>query len=171
MNGPLPDQQLVGDDADRVDVAARVDLGAEELLGRHVAGRAHDLAHLRQRRGIDARDAEIADLDAPVVVDQDVRGLDVAVHDALLVRVAQPVEELADHLPDLLQREVRLLLHVLEQRLAVHQLHHDVGDLVVLAVVVDRGDARMGQPADRLRLVAEARQRVLQVGRVERAPW
>src|SRR5262249_34841227 len=86
---PLPHQELVGNDAHGVDVAARIDIGAEELFGRHVAGRAHDLAYLGQGGRIDASNPEIADLDAAVVVQEEVGRLDITMHYPLSVCIAQ----------------------------------------------------------------------------------
>ena len=93
--GLAPGQQFVGDDADRIEVGMRVDFGAEKLFGRHVMRRAEHVADLRQVGRLDARDAEVADLDAAVAVDEDIRRLDVAVHDAFGVGMADAVEQLA----------------------------------------------------------------------------
>ena len=79
------------------------------------------------------------------------------------VRVAEAVEQLADDLADFADFVADFLLQMLRQRFAVDELHHDVGDRVVLAVVVNLHDARMHQAADRLRFVAEALHDVLQV--------
>ena len=61
---------------------------APGLLGGHVAGRAHDLAGLGLAR-VDLEplgQAEVGDLGGAVAVEQDVGRLEVAVHDAGLVR-------------------------------------------------------------------------------------
>ena len=93
--------------------------------------------------GVHARDAEVADLDAAVIVDDDVGRLDVAMHDALGMGVADGVEQLTEDLPGLRETSYWVSLEqVLVQRLAVHVLHHDIGDVVVFAVVVDLHDAR-----------------------------
>ena len=104
----------------------------------------------REGRGVDARDAEVGDLDAAVVVDEDVGGLQVAVDHALPVRVGEPVEHLADDLPGVLEAVLRHLLEVVRERLAVHQLHHDAGEVLGLDEVVDRGDARVREAPDGL---------------------
>jgi hypothetical protein len=91
---------------DREQVGARIDLLPLHLLGRHVLQRA-DHAALRARgfAGIlDAGDAEVGELDAPARLDQQVGRLDVAVDDALLVRVVERAEQVADDLQRLLQR-------------------------------------------------------------------
>ena len=111
--GKRDGDELVDEDAERVDVAAQVDLegGASCLLGAHVRHRSADVAELAQlaRLGIrvrDAREAEVEDLDLreargpptwlPVALeppggrrdDEDVRRLQVAVDDSALVGVA-----------------------------------------------------------------------------------
>ena len=90
-------------DADRVDVGARVDRpAADRLLGRHVVRRADDDVGLRGVAAdvaAQAREAEVEDADviagAQLLADHDVRRLDVAVDDALRVRVREPGRDLA----------------------------------------------------------------------------
>ncbi len=75
------DEHLGQHDAKGEDVAPRVELAAEHLLGRHVAELALELpgvgAALDLRR---ARDAEVGQLDRARAVDEDVAGRHVAVH-------------------------------------------------------------------------------------------
>ena len=60
------------------------------LLGRDVGGRAHDLAGLRERHALGrAGDAEVGHLDPAVGGDEEVGGLHVAVHDPGGVRDAE----------------------------------------------------------------------------------
>jgi hypothetical protein len=89
-----PGQQLEEDDAERVDVAARVDPAAVELLGRHVGRRADDHPGSRERGRVHAggaRDPEIEEVDRSVARDHDVARLHVAVHDAGEMRGRQRV--------------------------------------------------------------------------------
>ena len=85
-------QQLVERHAQRVDVGAVVDdhpLG-QRLLGAHVAERAEQVAGHRQPGvALDAGQAEVGDPEVAARVDQQVRRLDVAVQDPLLVRVLE----------------------------------------------------------------------------------
>ena len=98
----LAREQVIQGRAERVDIAARIDLLATELLGRHEAGCAVDDADpgLERVRGIhEHRHPGLLDLaddlrEAPVdhdrlaeISDEDVRRLDVAVDDPSLVRV------------------------------------------------------------------------------------
>ena len=99
-------RELVEHDAEREHVGAAVDGLAAHLLRRHVGHRAHDLTGSRERprhglglrcqrrvetgvRRFELREPEVEHLHAPVARQHHVRGLDVAVHHALLVRRRQ----------------------------------------------------------------------------------
>ena len=86
-----PGEQLEEDDPERVHVALRPDLSAARLLGRHVLGRPDDGARRGQRRVREGpSDAEVRDLGVALAVEEDVRRLQVAVDDPVLVGVARP---------------------------------------------------------------------------------
>ena len=88
-------QHLVQDDAEGVEVRARVDLAPQRLLGRHVLAGAEHAAGLGQARLLErAGDAEVGHADAPVVADQDVAGLQVAVDAAAGVGGGEAVRDL-----------------------------------------------------------------------------
>ena len=89
-----PREHLEGHAADGVEVGPRPDVLRHRLLGRHVGGgadrrprRGEERArlHLVRRLG----DAEVGDLHAPVDRDHQVLGLEVAVHDPVLLRVGE----------------------------------------------------------------------------------
>ena len=91
-NGRLQRQQLVERGAQGIDVRAMVDQGhlAAGLLGAHVAHRAHQVAGARQRGvGLAAGQAEVRDPELAVAVQQQIGGLDVAMHDAALMGCVQ----------------------------------------------------------------------------------
>ena len=127
-----PGEELVEDEAERVDVAARRDFAAGELLGRHVGGRAG-----AQRFAGRSRQAEIGDADPAVAVEHDVGGLQIAMDDAAIVRRGQA----RAHLPRDLDRAVlRKAADAAEQRrqiLAVDVLHRQERVTLELADVVD----------------------------------
>ena len=87
----------------------------------------------------DARQAEIGEINMPFVIDQDVRGLDVAVQDAARIRVRQRVRDGADDLEDLLRAEFLLLENGFE-RLAFDEAQDEEGDAFKCAEIVDRDD-------------------------------
>ena len=159
-------EQLEEDDAGRVEVGASVDGLAACLLGREILGGAEHGTGLGDRRGVvrdGARDAEVHHLDLAGLGDHDVARLDVAVHEERPVAVFQCREYLRDdaHGFGLLDRAVGD--DVLEEP-SVDELHHDVGDLLLIAQLVDRGllarvedpdDGRMRHPGGLLGLLAE----------------
>ena len=142
-------QALEGDDPERVDVGRgrrRAPLG---LLGRDVGGRAHHLAGLREGHPVrGAGDAEVGDLDPAVGGDEEVGGLDVAVDDAGGVGHAECLGRLGEQVAGRVGVERRAGPQQRRERLALDELHHEVGargrGAVVEragAVVVDRRDA------------------------------
>ena len=156
-----PGRHLIRDETDRVEVGPGSHLARRDLLGRHVRGGAEAIAGPGQRRAprsIESpRDAEIGDLHASVRAHQDVLGLDVAMHEALLVRIAEPREHALEHAEQL--REAQLLRRLLEpraQRPTLEELHDDVRQAVVLEEVMDRDDVRVTQRRHHLRLAREA---------------
>ncbi len=85
---PAIGDELVGDDAGREDVAARIGGVTMQLLRRHVAGRPdRDVA--RAAGAGKARDAEIQNLQPVVLIDDQVRGLDVPMDDLVGVGIRE----------------------------------------------------------------------------------
>ena len=146
-------EHLVADHAQRVDVAAVVEprIG-EALLGRHVGRRADRRSRARQvrrlgRRAHQLHHAEVEHLHevgiVGVVGQEDVLGLEIAVHDPLLVDRADRRRDLAQdaHGGALVERPLHLEAGA--QRLALEHLHDDVVDRVRLSEVGDVDDVRM----------------------------
>ena len=93
LERPPAREDLVQRDPERIDVGAARDGDAlrRHLLGTHVRERSEDFARRRDgvARGLPAREAEVDELHPAPRVDQDVRGLHVAVQDSHLVRGVQ----------------------------------------------------------------------------------
>ena len=175
--GTTPRHHFVQDAAERPDVRAFVGRAPARLLRRHVGGRAENHAHLsawpavasgkggsRERRRILGvprprrtrrihrfREPEVQHLHRAVPTDLDVRGLQIAMDDALLVRGFQGRRDLLRDRQRVGERH-RTARDVHRQILALDELH-DQGARARLSRVrrrrlfdpVDRGNVRMVQ--------------------------
>ena len=152
----LPRQQLIKQHAGREDVDAVIDLPAEVMLGRDVAGGAHQHIGARTVGRFNARNAEVGQLDAAIAHDDDVGRLDVAVPDRVVVREFQRIEQLRHDAHGVALVEVGAARQVFAQRIAFHVLHGDEGVLRVFAILVNGHDTGVVERAGRLRLAAKA---------------
>ena len=155
--GTFAREQLEEDDAQAVDVAAPVNGFALGLLRAHVERTAQDGSgggEFVVGGGL-LGDAEIGEKGGAVGAEEDVRRLDVPVHDAALVGVA----ERPPHLPDQVQGPLRIhpggFLDPCLEITALHVLHGDPHHVVHGADVVDGDDVGMGQGRDDAALVEE----------------
>ena len=161
----LPGRHLVEDGSRREDVGPRVDGRALRLLRGHVARRSHHGALAGQRHRLGRVSAlrllkqlgetEVEYLDQAVRPDDDVLGLDVAVHDAQLVGLAERAGYLS--------REVEYLVerrdaggHPVAQRPSLDEFHGDERRPVDLVDLVDGGDVGMVDGGRGLSLADEA---------------
>ena len=92
--------------------------------------------------GDGARDAEVGDDRLPVA-QQNVLGLDVAVDDAVAVRVVERQRCLARDAHRLANRQLSLARHPVAERLALHERHRVPELTARVARVVDGQDVRM----------------------------
>ena len=151
-------QQFVKQQAQRVHVGGHGDRAAFDLLGRGVVGRQQGL-RLRGRAavGYQAGDAEVEQLGVAVVGDQDVGGLEVAVHHQVAVRVVHGHADFAEQLQAAVEVEPALARPGHDVA-AVHVLHRHEGAAVGRqAAIHQTGDAGMFQPGQDATLVAEVR--------------
>ena len=110
LPGRRPCEHFVEDAAQSVNVGLLVELWAVELLGGHVDRGAARLRHDVALEGVlAARDSKVDQLCAAVVVQEDVVGLQVAVHNGR-VQVGQGRGDVVPELQDVAVREGRLLL-------------------------------------------------------------
>ena len=163
-----PDEQLVGDAAERVQVGAVIDRArGTRLLGCHVQRRAHQRAGLRvphvRRRGVrQLGDAEIEHLHAiagavRIGDEEHVIGLEIAVNDPLGVRGPKCTRDAASNRRGLELGQPAAVPEPGAQGLAVEQLHHEIRTAIdAVAEVVDLDDAGVADRGRRLGLVEEA---------------
>ena len=148
---PLARQRLVEHAAERVDVGRHADLVPLDLLRRRVVDSPDEeplLCHLRSR---ELRDTEVRQEGAPArLVDEDVRRLDVAMHDLTRVRGVERSRRLSDDLECALGGELRLARDQRLQVVAFDVAHCDEEDAVDLARVVDRDHVRVLDRGDEL---------------------
>ncbi len=156
-------QAEVKDDAQGPDVSAAVEpMGfAADLFGGHEPRCARDFAPLQALKLFINREAEVADERFAAAVDQDVRGFQVAVHQAGLVGV---VDGVAHPNQDLDQpgRGETLVLNQVGQRASADVFEHDVEGFVPLGADVEHPHDRRvpqargepGLPEQRLELPA-----------------
>ena len=124
----LAGQHLVGDGAERVDVRAAVDGAvAGGLLGRHVLRRAQREPGLRHslspgvRHG--ERDAEVGDEWLPFV-QEDVLRLQVAMDDAVTMRVVERAADGDGEPHRFVHRQLLFTIEPRAERLPLHEGHH-----------------------------------------------
>ena len=161
----LAGEHVVERHPQRVQVAPLVQLAVADLLGAHVQGRPQGqpflgqvVPHACQR---ELRQAKVGDLHVPLLGQQQVLGLDVAVHNPLLVGRRQRTGRLLKQPQALLGIQRPLLLHPLPQIPPGHVLLHqelpprmlpNQVDRDNIRVVECRGGQRLGlEPLDRPR--------------------
>ena len=93
------------------------------------------------------RRTEVGDLDVALAFDEDVGRFDVAMDDALILRIFQRLTTLVDDLGDAPQRQQMVHLGVTFQRLALDVLHHHVILFALHHRVVDLDDVRVRELA------------------------
>ena len=103
--------------------------------------------------------SKIEQLSLAALGDENIRGLDVAMNDALGMRCFERIGDLNAEIEKLLGLECPALDAMLES-LALEQLHGDEWLAVVLADLVNRADVRMIQAGCRTRLALESFQRL-----------
>ena len=145
----LAGEHLVQDAAEAVEVRPAIHTRrAVRLLWAHVGGRAHRHARGRQVLSVSdlqrPGDAEIRD-QRVAPAEQDVLGLDVPVHDALAVRVAQRVGHLAGDLQRVVERQLTLAPQPIPEGLAL-DVGHRVPELASRFAGIEHGqDVRVLQ--------------------------
>ena len=154
-----PSDHLEEHTAQGVDVAPAIERGVVRLLRAHVGRRADEGAGNRQ--GVvgggahGPRHAEVGD-DGVTVLEEDVRGFDVAVNDLLPVGVVEGIGHFTCEPEGLRQREPLLAVEHGAQRAARHVGTDVIEEAVGLARIVERQQVGMLQPRRQPDLSQEA---------------
>ena len=119
---------------DRPDIGSSIGGLAQQSFRRDVMKGSDDHAGLGVAgKVLQAGDAEVDDLDVAIGLEHDVGRLDVAVHHAHAVRIAETEAELVNHVQLFNQGELAAGLEQILQRIAADEFHDDVGKAVLLA--------------------------------------
>ena len=163
-------EHLVEHDAERPDIRPLIGGLTARLLGAHVPGRAENQAGLShretQRRRMAERrlvriarerfrETEVEHLDLTATRDHDVRGLQVPMHDAFLVRGFERSRDLQRKTQRILDRQ-RTVFELALERLAFDELHREEPRAVVLVQPIDRRDVRVIQGCEQFGFALEA---------------
>jgi hypothetical protein len=169
--GPGAREQLEREDAKRVLIRASIHLFAAPLFWAHVRGRPDHAGRGRRRGRVAAEragDAEVRDHRVPAVADENVRRLDVAMHDPIRVRVVERGGDVAQDSQRTVHLQPAALRDELLHAAASHHAHRVERDAGPLADGEDRNDMRMIEPRRELGLTLEARVGVGVEDRIER---
>ena len=152
LERPLSGEHFKDDAGERVDVRRRSDRLAARLFGAHVERRPQDPALDRHRLGpirvarvARPGDAEVCD-QGDAVGQEDVLGLDVTMHEAVVMRVAEGARDFTRQPQGLVERQLCLALEPGTERFPVHVGHHVEQRLPSRAGIEERHHVRMVQP-------------------------
>lgn len=166
-------ERLVEHLSEREEIRAPVDLAAL-LLGRHVRGRPGEERPGRRERArervrerplallgrADRPDPEVRDAQESEAVEEDVRRLQVAVHDPARVRVLERFENRRRERAHALEREAPPLREQVRERAALEPFHGEVGERPLERRLFDPHDPRVLERLEDLRLAHEPRRHV-----------
>ena len=141
-----------------VDVRLRADDLLVHIFRRHVGRRAAEALLVLGARILDPHgDAEVHDARRAAGIEQDVRGLEVAVDDALRMRLRQRIDDLPHQLSRLQRLDRPVGLEHLVEAATLDILENQIGIATLLAGIENRHDIGMAQLADRTRLGQQRR--------------
>ncbi len=157
MPRALAAENLIQDQPERIDIAARRDFLSAELFGRHIGGRA--VANFRAAHLVlDSGQAEIGDDHLAAAVDHDIGWLEVTVEDALGMRGGESRAEASRDLGGFIYRKASNAAEQGGEVFAIHVLHGDERLAFELADIVHPADIRMRDLARDANFVMKARE-------------
>ena len=136
--GGLSGEHFIHHNAQRIEVRPGIHLGALGLLRRDIVDRAQRLPGQGILGGIQPCNTKIGYLDAAVLENHNVVGLDIPVDNAPAVGVLQRLGDLGCKMQRLPPGKRPTLLHILLQRQSVDELHNDVVNIVGVIDVINR---------------------------------
>lgn len=148
--GRVAGEEVVKERAEAVEVATGVERIAGGLFGRHVAGSAGDGARGSGRQDFDGLgEAEVGEPDVlEALFEEDVRGFEVAMQDALGVGGFEGVEQLESDAGDVVGADRLALVDPLLEGSLVVEGHDEEGPALVLSGGVDFDDVRVAEGGD-----------------------
>ena len=157
MNGGLTREQAVRGNAQRVLIGSGTRCDVPELLGAHVRRRANLRARFCHRVAAHRfGNAEVGENYVALHIDEDVRGLDVAVRDPFRVSERQSARRLQQDPTRLLHRKRLARIAEFVQRTAFDQPHDEENEFFAVLDVVHHNDVGVLQPCRDSRFLQEA---------------
>ena len=168
-------QHLVGHDAQRIEIAARIEITITgRLFRRHVRGRAdrHTRGGQTRRLATVARgtgNTEVGDQRPAVdTIQQNVVGLDIAMNHPARVRKRQRIGHFEQPAAYVIDGERSALLQLRGEVVPVDAGHHEEHQIPDFVDRINRDDVRMTQLGGRLRLAQKTRADVTPKGQLRR---
>ena len=153
-----PDQALVENRAEGVNIYRWPGIATVDLLGCHVTGRAQEHTGLRSAdRIVELDQAEVGDPGHELRGQEDVRGLQIAMDNPMHMRMVHGQGQSFNERRGICWRQ-RPTGQSVGKIAPFHELHRNVRKPVLLADVKDADDTRMREPRRRLGLGLKPRQ-------------
>jgi hypothetical protein len=156
VEGRRAREALVQDAGQRVAVGTRVDGFAADLFRSEIVERADHLPGVRRGAAELLGDPEVGQVDVAVLIEQDVRRLDVAVDETAAVRGVERARDLGENRDRTIGRELGLAFEHGLQVTPLDVAHGEVELPIVFARLVDRDHVRVVERGRHTRLLQEA---------------
>ena len=152
----LPSQQFIEHHAERKNIRSRTEGFMRDVFGRHIGRCSHQITRFRALVVDAPRHSKVHHPRNAVGAEQDIRRLDVAMNDALAVRITNGIQNLHGQRDAAHWRDRSLFFQHLGQSWAIDKLEHQIRLPVLLASIEQGDDIRVLQTTNRTRLGQEA---------------